>query len=53
MCDPELVRSVELGASPMEFSDYIVYADESGDHRLDRIDPKHPVFVLNFCVFRK
>ena len=32
----------------MEFSDYIVYADESGDHRLDPIDPKHLVFVLNF-----
>jgi Protein of unknown function (DUF3800) len=37
----------------MEFSDYIVYADESGDHSLTKIDPQHPVFVLAFCVVRK
>jgi len=37
----------------MEFSDYIVYADESGDHSLTSINPQHPVFVLAFCVVRK
>jgi hypothetical protein len=37
----------------MEFSDYIVYADESGDHSLRKIDPQHPVFVLAFCLVRK
>jgi hypothetical protein len=37
----------------MQFSDYIVYADESGDHSLTKIDPQHPVFVLAFCVVRK
>jgi hypothetical protein len=37
----------------MSFSDYIVYADESGDHSLTSIDPQHPVFVLAFCVVRK
>jgi len=36
-----------------EFSDYIVYVDESGDHGLDSIDPGYPVFVLAFCIFQK
>ena len=35
------------------FSDYIVFADESGDHGLDKIDAGYPVFVLAFCIFRK
>ncbi len=37
----------------MEFSNYIVYVDESGDHGLVSIDPNYPVFVLAFCVFEK
>ena len=37
----------------MSFSDYIVYADESGDHSLRSINPQNPVFVLAFCVFEK
>jgi hypothetical protein len=37
----------------MEFSDYIVYADESGDHSLTSIDSQFPVFVLAFCVLKK
>lgn len=36
-----------------EFSDYIVFADESGDHGLQSIDPQFPVFALVFCVFEK
>ena len=39
--------------NPMEFSDYVVYVDESGDHGLLSIDPEFPVFVLAFCVFEK
>lgn len=35
------------------FSEYIVYADESGDHGLGKIDPGFPVFVLACCIFRK
>ena len=35
------------------FSDYVVYIDESGDHNLSSIDEKYPVFVLVFCVFHK
>jgi len=35
------------------FSKYIVYVDESGDHNLQSIDEKYPLFVLAFCVFHK
>jgi hypothetical protein len=37
----------------MDFSDYIVYGDESGDHSLTSIDPQHPVFVLALCLVHK
>lgn len=37
----------------LEYSDYIVYVDESGDHGLKSIDQNYPVFVLAFCIFRK
>jgi len=36
-----------------DFSDYVIYADESGDHSLTKIDPIYPVFVLCLCIFRK
>ncbi len=36
-----------------DFSDFIVYVDESGDHGLVSIDPEYPVFALTFCVMRK
>lgn len=36
-----------------EYSDYIVYVDESGDHSLTSIDNDYPVFVLTFCIFKK
>jgi Protein of unknown function (DUF3800) len=36
-----------------EFSDYIVYVDDSGDHSLSSINPQNPVFVLVFCIFEK
>ena len=34
----------------INYSDFIVFADESGDHGLDKIDPKFPVFALVFCL---
>lgn len=34
-------------------SDFIVFADESGDHSLVNVNAVYPVFVLSFCVFRK
>lgn len=36
-----------------DFSEYVVFVDESGDHSLTSIDPQYPVFVLAFCVFHK
>ncbi len=36
-----------------EYSNYIVYVDESGDHGLTSVDTSYPVFVLAFCIFRK
>ena len=36
-----------------EFCDYVVYADESGDHGLGNYSPEFPVFVLSFCIFHK
>ena len=35
------------------YSDYVIFVDESGDHSLESIDPEYPVFVLDFCIFRK
>jgi Protein of unknown function (DUF3800) len=37
----------------MNYSDYIVYIDESGDHGLTNINADHPVFALAFCVVEK
>jgi hypothetical protein len=34
------------------YSDYIFYADESGDHSLTSIDQTYPAFVLSLCAFR-
>jgi hypothetical protein len=36
-----------------EFSDFIVFADESGDHGLMSIDAQFPVFALTLCVMKK
>ncbi|MFK0332608.1 DUF3800 domain-containing protein [Rhizobium sp. NPDC090275] len=37
----------------MEFGEYIVYVDESGDHSMTSIDENYPIFSLAFCVFKK
>lgn len=37
----------------VEFSDYIVFADESGDHGLEGFSASYPVFVLAFAMVRK
>lgn len=36
-----------------DFSDYVVFVDESGDHGMTSIDPHYPVFSLAFCLFAK
>lgn len=35
------------------FSEYIIFADESGDHGMASINPENPIFVLAFCIFKK
>ena len=37
----------------MHQGDYIIFADESGDPNLKRVDPNYPVFVFCCCVFRR
>mgnify|MGYP002713091324 CR=1 FL=1 len=37
----------------MNYSDYIIYVDESGDHSLEFVDKEYPIFVLAFCIFNK
>jgi hypothetical protein len=39
--------------SSNQYSDFIIYVDESGDHSLESIDPNYPIFVLSFCIFHK
>lgn len=39
--------------TPLSYSDYLIFADESGDHGLTSINPENPVFVLAFCIFKK
>jgi len=36
-----------------DFSDYIAFVDESGDHGMASIDPSYPIFSLAFCLFAK
>jgi hypothetical protein len=43
----------EKAGACQQFSKYIVYVDESGDHGMQTIDPQFPVFVLALCVFHK
>jgi len=45
--------STHIPAISAQFSNYIVYVDESGDHGVERVDPDYPVLVLAFCVFHK
>ena len=35
------------------FGDYIIYADESGDHSLTKIDKGYPIFCLALCAIKK
>ncbi len=39
--------------SAVQFSDHLIFVDESGDHGLVKLDPSYPVFVLAFCLVRK
>jgi len=45
---------MSAATTPIPFSDYIVFVDESGDHGMGaNPDPDYPIFVLAFCVFSK
>jgi len=44
---------IDENQSDSEFSQFIVYVDESGDHSLQSIDKDYPIFVLAFCIFDK
>jgi hypothetical protein len=48
-----LPRQRHMSSKEPEYSDYIVYVDESGDHSLESINPRYPLFVLAFCAFQK
>jgi hypothetical protein len=37
----------------IKFSEFIVFADESGDHGLENIDDGFPMFALSFCMVEK
>ncbi len=50
---PFLVRKMSKVFMENKFSEYIIYADESGDHSLTAVNEQHPVFVLAFCIFKK
>jgi len=39
--------------SNYDHGDYIIYADESGDHSMNDVNKLYPVFVLAFCCFQK
>lgn len=47
------VENEAMQDASSEFSDFIVYADESGNQDMANINPKYPVFALTFCVMRK
>ena len=42
-----------INPTPRLFGDYLVFADESGDHSLTSIDPQYSVFVLAFAIILK
>jgi hypothetical protein len=47
-------RNDDQGTPAMDqFSDFIIYVDESGDHSLSTVNKEFPLFVLTFCIFKK
>jgi len=49
--DSHLRTPIELPQG--KHGDFIVFADESGDHSLENVSGDYPIFVLALCVFRK
>lgn len=48
-----MAEDAEDASVASKYSNFVVYVDESGDHGMQNVDPKYPVFVLAFCVFHK
>ena len=48
-----VITKIQPVQNYMNYSDYIIFVDESGDHSLEYIDTEYPIFVLDFCIFRK
>lgn len=42
-----------MSISITDYSDYVVFVDESGDHGMASINRDFPLFALAFCVFPK
>lgn len=40
-------------AQASQFSNWVVYVDESGNYNTDTYSNEYPVFVLAFCIFHK
>jgi hypothetical protein len=36
-----------------QYSDFVVYVDESGDYSIESINLRYPLFVLAFCIIKK
>jgi hypothetical protein len=50
---PSLEGTLIRQCRNMEFGDYLVFVDESGDHGLESIDYHYPIVVLCFFVIKK
>lgn len=50
---PERAKDAGPMVPGKQYSKFVVYVDESGDHSLESVDEQYPVFVLAFCVFHK
>lgn len=44
---------MEAELEKSDFSSYVFFGDESGDHSLTSVDATYPLFALSLCGFRK
>ena len=40
-------------AETLNFGNFIIFADETGDVGLKNVDTYYPYFAINFCIFKK
>ncbi len=53
VCETKAQSGEEMDSKLPNFSDYIVFVDESGSPTLSQVDAAYPIFVLVFCVINK